>query len=109
MQPRLGSVVPSLPSQARHRLSEALSAATATVCEAFVNGASRCLREGDAAAIKTFGFRPEKHSARHPKQGECAVNKLKQLEACGQSAWLDYLKRSLIEKGGCARSSNGTD
>jgi len=27
------------------------------------------------------------------------VNKLKQLEACGQSAWLDYLKRSLIEKG----------
>jgi transaldolase / glucose-6-phosphate isomerase len=27
------------------------------------------------------------------------VNKLKQLEACGQSPWLDYLKRSLIEKG----------
>jgi transaldolase/glucose-6-phosphate isomerase len=27
------------------------------------------------------------------------MNKLKQLEACGQSAWLDYLKRSLIEKG----------
>jgi transaldolase/glucose-6-phosphate isomerase len=27
------------------------------------------------------------------------VNKLKQLEACGQSLWLDYLKRSLIEKG----------
>jgi transaldolase / glucose-6-phosphate isomerase len=34
-----------------------------------------------------------------PGQGECAVNKLKQLEACGQSPWLDYLKRSLIEKG----------
>jgi hypothetical protein len=32
-------------------------------------------------------------------QGECVVNKLKQLEACGQSPWLDYLKRSLIEKG----------
>jgi transaldolase / glucose-6-phosphate isomerase len=27
------------------------------------------------------------------------VNKLKQLEACGQSPWLDYLQRSLIEKG----------
>jgi transaldolase/glucose-6-phosphate isomerase len=27
------------------------------------------------------------------------MNKLKQLEACGQSLWLDYLKRSLIEKG----------
>ena len=27
------------------------------------------------------------------------MNKLKQLEACGQSPWLDYLKRSLIEKG----------
>jgi transaldolase / glucose-6-phosphate isomerase len=27
------------------------------------------------------------------------VNKLKQLEACGQSPWLDYLKHSLIEKG----------
>jgi len=27
------------------------------------------------------------------------VNKLKQLETCGQSPWLDYLKRSLIEKG----------
>jgi transaldolase / glucose-6-phosphate isomerase len=27
------------------------------------------------------------------------VNKLKQLEACGQSPWLDHLKRSLIEKG----------
>ena len=27
------------------------------------------------------------------------MNKLKHLEACGQSPWLDYLKRSLIEKG----------
>src|SRR5687768_15542012 len=27
------------------------------------------------------------------------MNKLKQLEACGQSLWLDYLKRSLIESG----------
>ena len=36
---------------------------------------------------------------RRSGQGECAVNKLKQLETCGQSPWLDYLKRSLIEKG----------
>ncbi len=28
------------------------------------------------------------------------MNPLKQLETCGQSPWLDYLKRSLIEKGG---------
>ena len=28
------------------------------------------------------------------------MNKLKQLEMCGQSLWLDYLKRSLIESGG---------
>jgi len=27
------------------------------------------------------------------------MNSLKQLEACGQSPWLDYLKRSLIENG----------
>src|SRR6202142_1671532 len=27
------------------------------------------------------------------------MNPLKQLETCGQSPWLDYLKRSLIEKG----------
>lgn len=27
------------------------------------------------------------------------MNKLKQLEVCGQSPWLDYLKRSLIESG----------
>lgn len=27
------------------------------------------------------------------------MNKLKQLKACGQSPWLDYLKRSLIENG----------
>jgi transaldolase / glucose-6-phosphate isomerase len=28
------------------------------------------------------------------------MNPLQQLDACGQSPWLDYLKRSLIEKGG---------
>jgi transaldolase/glucose-6-phosphate isomerase len=28
------------------------------------------------------------------------MNPLKQLEACGQSVWLDYLKRSLIQTGG---------
>src|SRR6185312_5670608 len=28
------------------------------------------------------------------------MNKLRQLETCGQSPWLDYLKRSLIESGG---------
>ena len=27
------------------------------------------------------------------------MNKLKQLEACGQSPWLDYLKRSLVQMG----------
>jgi len=27
------------------------------------------------------------------------MNPLRQLETCGQSLWLDYLKRSLIEKG----------
>jgi transaldolase/glucose-6-phosphate isomerase len=27
------------------------------------------------------------------------MNPLRQLEACGQSLWLDYLKRSLIDKG----------
>jgi hypothetical protein len=32
-------------------------------------------------------------------QGECAVNRLKRLEACGQPPWLDYLKHSVIEKG----------
>jgi hypothetical protein len=26
------------------------------------------------------------------------MNSLKQLEACSQRAWLDYLKRSLIEQ-----------
>jgi hypothetical protein len=26
------------------------------------------------------------------------MNPLKQLEACGQPAWLDYLKRSLVEQ-----------
>ena len=28
------------------------------------------------------------------------MNPLQQLAACGQSPWLDYLKRSLIETGG---------
>src|SRR5471032_1750906 len=27
------------------------------------------------------------------------MNSMKHLEACGQSPWLDFLKRSLIEKG----------
>ena len=27
------------------------------------------------------------------------MNRLKQLETCGQSPWLDNLRRSLIEKG----------
>ena len=27
------------------------------------------------------------------------MSPVEQLEACGQSPWLDYLKRSLIEKG----------
>jgi hypothetical protein len=30
------------------------------------------------------------------------MNPLKQIEACGQSPWLDYLKCSLIEKGEAA-------
>ena len=30
------------------------------------------------------------------------MNPLKQLEACGQAPWLDYLKRSLIETASCA-------
>jgi transaldolase len=34
-----------------------------------------------------------------PGQGERAVNQLKQLETRGQSPWLDYLERSLTEKG----------
>ena len=44
-----------------------------------------------------------------PVKEKAAMNKLKQLEACGQSPWLDYLKRSLIEKGECARSSSAMD
>src|SRR6185437_16016405 len=32
-------------------------------------------------------------------QEAARMNPLKQLEACGQSVWLDYLKRSLIESG----------
>jgi transaldolase/glucose-6-phosphate isomerase len=31
--------------------------------------------------------------------GDVAMNALKCLESCGQSPWLDYLKRSFIEKG----------
>ena len=27
------------------------------------------------------------------------MNPLQQLEACGQAPWLDYLKRSFVEKG----------
>ncbi len=39
---------------------------------------------------------------RQPTQprGDGRMNPLKQLEACGQSPWLDYLKRSLIATGG---------
>ena len=37
------------------------------------------------------------------------MNPLKQLETCGQSPWLDYLKRSLIEKGELRRSSSAMD
>jgi transaldolase/glucose-6-phosphate isomerase len=32
-------------------------------------------------------------------QKDHGMNRLKQLEACGQSPWLDYLKRSLIDSG----------
>ncbi|HEY7887976.1 MAG TPA: hypothetical protein VIC29_07090 [Steroidobacteraceae bacterium] len=28
------------------------------------------------------------------------MNPLEQLQACGQAVWLDYLKRSLIARGG---------
>ena len=52
-----------------------------------------------------FGFTPEKvlaaaKAAARLGQGEGGMNPLKQLEACGQSPWLDYLKRGLIERGG---------
>ena len=51
-----------------------------------------------------FGFTPEKVLAAAKEQiakskRQTDMNPLKQLEACGQSPWLDYLKRSLIEKG----------
>jgi transaldolase / glucose-6-phosphate isomerase len=65
--------------------------------------------------MRTFGsFAPAQRSAdeiwfhagkisnagkQQSKPRRNAMNKLKQLEACGQSPWLDYLKRSLIESG----------
>ena len=54
--------------------------------------------------MKKFGFTPEKVLAAAKEQiaksqEADGMNPLKQLEACGQSPWLDYLKRSLIEKG----------
>src|SRR6185437_1889880 len=61
-----------------------------------------CLCKGDNARNQNIrfqggeGIRCDEAAS---SQGECAVNKLKQLEACGQSPWLDYLKRSLIESG----------
>ena len=63
---------------------------------------------GSSAPIKDlmtkFGFTPEKVLAAAKDQiaksgRQTSMNPLKQLEACGQSPWLDYLKRSLIEKG----------
>ena len=64
---------------------------------------------GSSAPIKDlltkFGFTPEKVLAAAKEQiaklakETDGMNPLKQLEACGQSPWLDYLKRSLIEKG----------
>ena len=63
---------------------------------------------GSSAPIKDlmtkFGFTPEKVLAAAKEQiakiqEADSMNPLKQLEACGQSPWLDYLKRSLIEKG----------
>ena len=69
---------------------------------------SACTRFGSSAPIKDlmtkFGFTPEKVLAAAKDQiaksrRQTSMNPLKQLEACGQSPWLDYLKRSLIEKG----------
>jgi transaldolase len=37
------------------------------------------------------------------RRGPAAVNPLRQLREAGQSVWLDYLRRSLIENGGLAR------
>jgi transaldolase/glucose-6-phosphate isomerase len=51
-----------------------------------------------SAAWRRF-FRPG-HRAGRAGQGDSGMNRLKRLEACGQSVWLDYLKRSLIEEGG---------
>jgi hypothetical protein len=47
------------------------------------------------------------YARRRIRRGEAAIsvvkgtvmNPLKQLETCGQSPWLDYLKRSLVAKG----------
>src|SRR5690242_12467657 len=33
------------------------------------------------------------------RKGDGNMNRLKQLERCGQSLWLDYLRRDLIEEG----------
>ena len=63
---------------------------------------------GSSAPIKDlmtkFGFTPDKVLAAAKDQiarsrRPSCMNPLKQLEECGQSPWLDYLKRSLIEKG----------
>ena len=53
--------------------------------------------------MKKFGFTPEAVLAAAKQQlglvqGEGGMNPLKQLEALGQSLWLDYMKRSLIER-----------
>ena len=59
--------------------------------------------------LKKFGFTPDKVLAAAKEQIAQVeeandMNPLKQLEACGQSPWLDYLKRSLIdERRACAR------
>ena len=54
--------------------------------------------------MKKFGFTREAVLAAAKQQlglgqGEGCMNPLKQLEALGQSPWLDYMKRSLIDKG----------
>ena len=71
---------------------------------------------GASAPIKDlmtkFGFTAGERT-RRSQGADCEVQKvkeadgmnpLKQLEACGQSPWLDYLKRSLIETGRAAHS-----
>ena len=63
---------------------------------------------GSSAPLKDlltkFGFTPAKVLAAAKEQlaqvkEKSGMNPLQQLEACGQSPWLDYLKRSLIESG----------